>query len=277
MLLSGSLATRPLRPIPALVVGHPGHELKVFGWMSQFKPRVFVITDGSGQHGTPRIASTRALVRQIGAEEGEIFGGFSDVRIYAAILGREYSLFKNILHALTRSFLINDVNLVAGDAAEGYNPTHDICRALINGALTMAKQAAGRTIDNYQFCLTEWEQNTASPHDGQCRHFHLDDKLLSKKLKAAEQYVELRDEVRRATELRGVDYFRLECLRKAVVTSSADSNSHNQFYETCGERRVAEGKYQTVIRYKEHMAPLFEAISQYASRAALDETLCARG
>lgn len=30
----------------ALVVAHPGHELRVYGWLEQARPRVFVLTDG---------------------------------------------------------------------------------------------------------------------------------------------------------------------------------------------------------------------------------------
>ena len=36
---------------PALLLGHPGHELKVLGWLAENRPRVYVLTDGSGFDG----------------------------------------------------------------------------------------------------------------------------------------------------------------------------------------------------------------------------------
>ena len=33
----------------ALVIGHPGHELLVHGWLEVARPIVFVFTDGSGR------------------------------------------------------------------------------------------------------------------------------------------------------------------------------------------------------------------------------------
>src|SRR5438046_692715 len=77
----------------ALVVAHPGHELRVFGWLSQYKPRVYVITDGSGRSGVSRAPSTQALLQQVGAPSGEIFGVISDTGIYRAILASDFSFF----------------------------------------------------------------------------------------------------------------------------------------------------------------------------------------
>ena len=40
----------------ALVVAHPGHELLAYGWLSRYRPSVFVVTDGSGRDGQARTA-----------------------------------------------------------------------------------------------------------------------------------------------------------------------------------------------------------------------------
>ena len=62
----------------------------------------------------------------------------------------------------------------------------------------MAERTSGRAISNYEFCLTEWEQDCQEIHDDRCMHLRLEDALLRKKLDAAEEYAELRDEVRQA-------------------------------------------------------------------------------
>ena len=206
----------------ALVLGHPGHELKVFGWMSEYKPRVFVITDGSGHQGRPRTLSTAALLTQFGSEPGELLGALSDAEIYRAMLDTDVRLFLSLVDRIADSFLKHKIGIVAGDAAEGFNPTHDLCRALINAAVVKTQRATGQTITNFEFSLTEWEQNAPEPqHDNHCRHFVLDDHLLASKLAAAEAYVELKNEVRTAIALRGKEYFRVECLRGVAEPACA--------------------------------------------------------
>ena len=254
----------------ALVVAHPGHELRVFGWLSQSKPRVYVITDGSGRAGVSRTPSTQTLLQQSGASSGEIFGVISDAGIYRAILEADFSFFLNLADNLAASFVQHGIEFVAGDAEEGYNPSHDLCRTLVNAAVSMAERATGRQIANYEFCLTEWEQDAAASHDGQCLHLHLDDSLLSRKVKAAEGYVELKQEVQAGIAKRGTEYFRMECFRKVANTASLPQSSAKPFYETWGEQRVGSGEYESVIRYREHMLPLTTAIANHAAQSNVD-------
>jgi hypothetical protein len=143
---------------PALVVAHPGHELKIFGWLSECKPRVHILTDGSGG-GVPRLDSTATLLHRLGVVPGEVFGRVSDAEIYRAILDKRIATFLEIVDGLATSLIENETDFVAGDATEGFNPTHDICRALLNAAVSIAQRVTGRFIANYEFCLTEWEQH----------------------------------------------------------------------------------------------------------------------
>src|SRR5262245_36394298 len=69
----------------ALVIAHPGHELRVHGWLEQVRPRVFILTDGSGSSGQPRLRSTRRILKQAGAVRGEVFGRFTDRDLYEAL------------------------------------------------------------------------------------------------------------------------------------------------------------------------------------------------
>jgi len=247
---------------PAVVVGHPGHELKVFGWIAEHRPQVHVITDGSGRHGISRMASTARLLGGVGARPGEVFGSISDAEIYRALVETNIPFFLDLLERLAGSFVQHRVDFVCGDATEGFNPTHDICRALVNAAVMMAEQATGRGIPNYEFCLTEWEQSRQDVHDRQCLHLRLEDDLLRRKLEAALAYGELKDEVEKAIAARGEQYFRIECLRKVPTRAMEGEPAEKPFYETFGEQRVAEGGYTSVIRYKQHMLPLLEALGR---------------
>jgi hypothetical protein len=46
----------------ALIIAHPGHEIRVHGWLERAKPVVYVLTDGSGRSGQSRLASTARLL-----------------------------------------------------------------------------------------------------------------------------------------------------------------------------------------------------------------------
>jgi hypothetical protein len=253
---------------PALVVGHPGHELRVFGWMCRSRPRVYVVTDGSGRSHVSRLASTACLLDRAGAGRGEVFGVVSDAEVYRAILDGRTSLFLDILESLSTALVNNEIDCVAGDASEGFNPTHDLCRAMLNAAIVLAERATGKRIANYEFCLTEWEQNCVAPHDSRCVHLWLEEELLNRKLEAAESYSELRDEVQKAVAQKGKEYFRTECLRKVPEVPAEQPSVHKPFYETWGERRVGESEYERVIRYREHVRPIITAIRGRAAGLA---------
>src|SRR4051794_38761712 len=103
----------------ALVVGHPGHELRVFHWLELHRPLVFVLTDGSGGRGEARIESTTALLRSVGARAGSIYGRASDRRVYEAVLGGETGFFTGLAEELAEALAKEGIELVVGDAVEG--------------------------------------------------------------------------------------------------------------------------------------------------------------
>jgi len=252
----------------ALVIAHPGHELRVYGWASRCRPRTFVITDGSGHGGISRLDSTRKILRGLGCEAGEVFGLLTDRAIYDAIREHDTSRFQSLVTVLAASFVAHDIEVVTGDATEWFNPAHDICRMLINAAVDAVYLFSGRTIANYEFCLTEAEHASDQNHDGRCCHHLLDDDRLAQKLSAAHNYLELRYEVEQALSSCGKEYFRLECLKRVPNPAPMAVPVAKPFYEIFGEKRVIEGTYHSVIRFEEHIAPLQRDLYAYVETAA---------
>jgi|SRR5579872_2052455 len=249
---------------PALVVGHPGHELKVFGWASKHQPRVYVLTDGSVRGSMPRIHATASLLAQCGAskDEDKLFGAFTDEAFYHALLEKHTAIFLDIAERLAQSFVQNAIDVVAADAIEGYSPTHDLCRILVEAAAHMASRQTGCAIANYDFLLTEGQSQ--AQHDDRCFHLQLDEDLLKHKLDAAMNYTEMREEVELAINHHGAEYFRTECLRKVTAPFSGWPDSYKPEYEIRGEQQVARGIYRAPIRYHEHVQPLINVIRKYA-------------
>src|SRR5215813_7371538 len=110
----------------ALVVAHPGHALKVFGWMCEHTPRVYILTDGSGGK-VSRGGSSRTLINLAHAPCGEIFGQLSDVDMYRAIIRQKIPTFLRLLNWLSTCIIEQGIDFVVGDAVEGFNPSHDLC------------------------------------------------------------------------------------------------------------------------------------------------------
>lgn len=247
----------------ALVLGHPGHELKVLGWTAAYRPCTFILTDGSGHGPTPRTSRSRSLLGDLEASVDSCFGNRSDRDVYAAILNRDTSFFCDQTRRLVEAFLREKINFVAGDALEGYNPTHDLCRWMINAAITLAQRQSAFAIRNYEFLLTESPTDADSRHCTTCCHFQLDERALGHKLQCALAYEELAAEVQGALDRCGRDYFATECFRLVEQPFTTHPYLQPPQYESWAEQRVASGYYRTVIRM-EHVLAIMEAIRNFA-------------
>ncbi len=248
----------------ALVIGHPGHELRVYRWLELARPHVFVLTDGSGRSGRSRLDSTAKLLTQVGAEPGRIYGRLTDLALYSAILNRDFDLFIGLAEELAETFLHGQFDCVAGDAAEGYNPAHDVCRLIINSAVEIANRVSGCEIANFDFLLVGRPNACSEPLLPKVTWLELEEDAFARKLAAAQAYSELEAEIAAGVTRMGTNAFRVECLRP--VTDRAGSYSLAEdppFYERYGEKQVAAGHYQRVIRYREHVFPLAEALERY--------------
>ncbi len=248
----------------ALVIGHPGHELVVHGWLEETRPMVFVFTDGSGRSSQSRLASTTKILNQAEARCSGIYGRLTDTAAYAAILNHDFELFIALTRELSEAFVVERIDYVAGDAFEGYNPMHDVCRLVINAAVTLAGRAQGRRLGNFEFSLVgrPGACHKQSHAGAICRE--LDEAAFARKMVAARGYAELAGEVAATMERNSTDALRVECLRAVGPGSCEYLSDRPPFYEQYGEKKVAAGYYHQVLRYHEHLAPLAKALTRYA-------------
>jgi hypothetical protein len=258
----------------AIVVAHPGHELVIHHLMELSQPRYFCLTDGSGGNGQPRIESTNALLQQVGATPGTIYGRYSDRELYRLIIDGNVRVFAELANELAASFIDADVRCVAGDAMEGFNPVHDVCRALIDSAVAVVEARNGRVLENYEFAVYD-----AAPTDASIR-LQLDDAALDRKIAAAMAYREMRDEVEDALRRAGRSAYAVETLRPTSTRSMIDQfETSPPGYEATGEQRVASGRYRDVIRYRDHVLPVFRGLGildqAACSISSTDKSVCA--
>jgi AcrR family transcriptional regulator len=244
-----------------LVVGHPGHELRAHGWLEIARPVVMVLTDGSGHIGVSRLASTATVIDRAGASRGSVFGPFTDAALYRALVDHNLDLFTKIADELADVIVSHGICVVAGDDAEGYNPTHDICRLLIDAAVRQARSTRAATVSNLAFGLMNRPDDvTPAKHDGISR-VHLDEAAFGRKLAAAAHYPEMAAEVAAARKAWGDDAFAVETFRHVPQDDVWAPGEEPPFYERHGERRVKDGLYEEVIRYDRHIRPLADALA----------------
>lgn len=232
----------------ALVVAHPGHELRVFGWLVETRPVVHVLTDGSGR-GAPRLHGTEAVLSETGARRGSVFGRFSDREAYALLLEGRLEPFLELARELSESFARDGVRHVVADARDGYNPMHDVARMLAETAARL------RGVPCDAFTLV------GAPGDGSGAARVLPEELFRRKMAAARAYPMLDGEVAEALGRYGESAFRVERISPAAPVAAGVP-----FYERHGERRVAEGSYREVLRYSAHVRPLEERLATLTER-----------
>lgn len=249
----------------ALVIAHPGHELRVHGWLERARPDVLVLTRGDGHHQESRLPATSRVLHAAGARPGAIYGPLADREIYAALLASDPGTFLDLLGEMVRALVGSDVDCVVVDAEEGYNPSHDACHYLALAAAAIASGALRRTIEVFDVLLVGPPAECPPELRSRARWQHLDDAALSRKLAAAAGYPEMREEVARALATHGAGAFRVECLRPAA--RDTPFRRERPFYETHGERRVAEGSYPRAIRFRPHLESLRATLFE---RAGLD-------
>ncbi|MEO8480914.1 MAG: hypothetical protein ABI634_01820 [Acidobacteriota bacterium] len=231
-------------------------------WIELAKPETCVLTDGSGRTERSRLPSTSRVLMSAGARPGTVFGSFADAEIYDLIRRGSPAPFVEVMAILADRWIAADVDYVVADALEGFNPSHDICRYLVNGAVALVRKHTGRVVANFDFLLDG--SPTSCPDDLKSAAVvvNLDDEALARKLAAARGYPELQGETDAALARFGPAAFAVEMLRPVLdVRQGVDAiDPDPPFYEAFGERQVRAGHYDSVIRYRSAVQPLVRAI-----------------
>jgi hypothetical protein len=217
----------------------------------------FVLTDGSGHTDHSRLASTTAVLERTGASRGAIYGAMSDRQLYRAILAGERDVFTRLVDELASALLQAGVTYVVGDAVEGVNPGHDVCRLVLNGALLRIEQTTGRRLKNLEYPVEGPPDECPAEDRTEAIFLTLDDEAFARKMEAVRTYPEMAAEMERVLKIYSTDVFRNECIRPVRYGLDVEHRfQHPCVYERYGEKQVAAGIYREVLRFREHVAPL---------------------
>jgi hypothetical protein len=233
-----------------LIIAHPGHELLLHGWISRTRPVVHVLTDGSGHHSAGRLGATRELLRDLGAHPGTIFGRLSDREAYAMILEGNTPLLLSLATELAAQLETQRPAMVVCDAAEGYNPVHDLCRLVAGAAIAMAD------IDTTQY---EYPVVEHPRFFGASMTVELTATEHAAKIARARGQANALADIDEMFARHGENAYRTEAFRRIADWTSIDDDTL-PLYERYGEERVAAHRYAHVIRRREHMTPLRDTL-----------------
>lgn len=254
------------KPYAALVLGHPSHELRVYQWLIENKPLVFILTDGSANRGFPVSEHTKKVLTEKGIPQGTLFGAFPDRTFYEHVRTLDFPFFRGLAEHLAAALSDESIEVVAGDAIEGFNPTHDLCRLITNAAILVANLSRRRPLQNLDFALVGpvFDPEHAGRED--LVVIRLTEEEKAEKIRVAKGYPGVEADVERALRTFGEESFSEECLRP-VDEEKLFSELHDTkpAYERYGEERVRDGLYSFVIRYSEHLRPIQEDLARWTA------------
>lgn len=259
-----------------LVIAHPGHELRVYGWAAQARPWVCILTDGSGSDRAPRIENTLATLKALGAKRTPICGELSDRRVYEYFVKQESAPLEAIGRRLAQLILEEEIDTVVSDGLEGYNPIYDLCYLLTRAAVATAANT-GRPCRHYTIPLMGDPRKPPRSHASEVREIDLSPAVFQRKLQAMREYAELggptfKREIEATIQNFGQQAFAREYLFAATPQDHWELpfEQEKPSYETYGEQQVAAGRYQSVIRFREHFLPIAKRLSMLSSAFARD-------
>jgi hypothetical protein len=235
--------------LPVLVVAHPGHELRLFDWMGRERPFVFILSDGSGGAQSSRLGHSVSAIRGAGSTLIEGSGQRSDREWYAAILAGDAAPFRQAADAIAAAALTVHAPLVVSDAADGYNPLHDLCQAVASAAV--ARVARGSKAPEFLVSPA-----IASAMGIPSIAWKLEADAARRKRLAVAANMPLAEEAARLLA-EAPDALYTEQL---LFPTFDWPENWTPEWEAFGRKRVKEGRFAAPITYRDHVLPIAKAL-----------------
>jgi hypothetical protein len=244
-----------------LIIAHPGHELRAYGWMCGARPVVHVLTDGSGRKGRSRLGTTSAMLEKVGASCGAIYGQITDRELYRRVLAVDRSWFCQLTTSLAMALVNDGPDIVVGDAEEHQIMAHDLFRGVRLSAIAIAEKVLHRPIEQREFAIDG--PPDLSPHEEETAELiSLDNETFAAKMTAARGYVEVAPFVDSALAKFGEAAFRHEHLFAGTGTIHQRRTPSDALpYELYGRKLADEGQYEEAVDLERHVEPILTALS----------------
>lgn len=249
---------------PAFVIAHPGHELRLFGWLTAQRPTVHILT-GVTRAGRSRIEASGALVDSLGATRGRLFGSIADREAYAMALAGDADPFHEWTDALRDALVADEPGLVVVDAWQLYNVCHDLVHVMARVAAAEASRRLGRPLPVHDYPVVVAAVAGPAPSGPVVDALTLDAAGVARKIAAARAFPDVGGELAEIVAHEGESALAREVLRSTLpLDALVPPPGVKPAYEWYGEQRVAAGRYRDVLRWS-HVAPIVASLRKRVS------------
>lgn len=239
-----------------LILAHPGHELLLHHWMERTRPRVYLLTDGSGGAKSSRVHFSAACVERAGATAGSVFGEASDKSWYRALADRDEGPFADVAERIIRD-LATPASLVVCDPVEGFNPMHDMAAAV--AACVCARTGS----PSATYALVHRAGNVPA-----IETLTLGSEALQRKREAIAGYTELAGETDSFAVHDQTSWDVEHLFATPSLLAWFGQLPEHPDYERIGAERVASGRYQSALTSAGHVRPVVEALWRLTAQSA---------
>jgi LmbE family N-acetylglucosaminyl deacetylase len=246
------------------IFAHPGHELQCLFALKRQNATVAFLTDASAGTGHARVVQSTTGLKTLGLGISTNWTPIADQALYEMLMDRDQCAILALNNAIQNLLRHERPQTIITDAAEGYNPAHDFCHFLVMAAVQMACPHA-RLVETP---LTDDPHDMSGHAPSRCMVFDLTAPEVQQKSHAIDAYCEaaggiLQQEVRDMREQFGEAVIARELLRPALSQAAYLNRFEKEkpFFERHGERRVLEGKYDTLLRLHPHLVAALDIIS----------------
>jgi hypothetical protein len=196
-------------------------------------------------------------------------GRWTDGQIYQILMQQDKDALTGLIEEIMADMEMHHIDTLAGDAIEGFNPTHDLCRYMINAIAGRYRKNTGNPIPNYEFLLDGPPAQCPKELTGEEVWIQLTEEEFQRKLAAAHNYPELRAEIENVYAVHGATPFLTECLWPSTPLDKYKTwATEEPYYETWGKEKLKSGTYKELISYHAHLLPLAEFLTNYSKTHA---------
>lgn len=193
----------------ALSIAHPGHELRLHGFLELARPFTFILTDNAEAKGQDLMwDSIKAIARatqqglkihpaalksplyrkalKVSLKKGkDVKEHIKDGEIQYEVANHRIDFFRYYLDYMVENLLKFDITHLLCDASEDYHLTHEVVRMVAELAVTRIKNTHGIDIELYEYALHRPYNHSLTE---ECVHLQLDEGMLERKLEAIATY-----------------------------------------------------------------------------------------
>jgi hypothetical protein len=188
----------------ALAIAHPGHELRLHGFLEQARPFVFILTDNSEEHGQDLMwdaikvidrATKQGMnispeqlkdpfmrkVLKMSHVDGENKAHYKDSQIAHEVLNLHTDFLDYYVDFIVDNLIRYKIDYLVCDSSEDYHITHEVVRMLCELAVSRVQQRTGDKVELLDFALSEPFDSITHEH---CIRIELSEEAVQRKLHA---------------------------------------------------------------------------------------------